>query len=139
MFLQPKKTKYAKMFKGRNKGVATRGIEISFGTYGLRALCNARITARQIESARRVIMNHLKRVGKLWIRIFPDKPITEKPLEVRQGKGKGSVAYWVALVKQGTILFELGGVSLEEAKRAFQLASSKLPIKTSFIEKEKIL
>lgn len=139
MFMQPKKTKYAKMFKGRNKGAATRGIKISFGTYGLRALCNARITARQIESARRVIMNHLKRVGKLWIRIFPDKPITEKPLEVRQGKGKGSVAYWVALVKQGTILFELGGVSLEDAQRAFKLASSKLPIKTSFIEKEKII
>lgn len=135
MFLQPKKTKYAKMFKGRNRGLATRGCTIAFGTFGICATKNALLTARQIESARRAIAHYLKRVGKLWIRIFPDKPVTKKPLEVRQGKGKGSVSFWAAVVKPGTVLFELTGIPLNDAKKAFQLASSKLPMKTSFITK----
>lgn len=135
MFLQPKKTKYTKMFKGRNRGVAKKGSTLVFGTFGICATKNILLSARQIESARRTINNYLKRVGKLWIRVFPDKPITKKPLEVRQGKGKGSVYSWAAVVKPGTMLFELNGVSLSEAKRAFQLASSKLPVKTSFVTK----
>jgi len=130
--LQPKRTKYRKQFKGRNRGVATRGNKVSFGEYGLKAVELGRITARQIEAARRAMSRHLKRGGKIWIRIFPDKPITKKPLEVRQGKGKGSVEYWVALVQPGRVMFEIDGVPLELAREALKLAAAKLPVKTLF-------
>ncbi|MBU0744788.1 MAG: 50S ribosomal protein L16 [Gammaproteobacteria bacterium] len=130
--LQPKKTKYRKQFKGRNRGVATNGDAISFGEFGLKTSERARLTARQIEAARRSITRHIKRGGKLWIRIFPDKPITKKPLEVRQGKGKGPVEYWVALVQPGKVLFEIEGVPEALAREAFTLAAAKLPIKTVF-------
>ncbi|HFL8794973.1 MAG TPA: 50S ribosomal protein L16 [Candidatus Azosocius sp. HAIN] len=133
--LQPKKTKFRKQQKGKNRGVASRGLKVSFGEYGVRALTHARITSRQIESARRAISRHIKRNGKVWIRIFPDKPITKKPIEVRQGKGKGNVEYWVFLTQPGRILFEVEGVSAEIAKEAFRLASAKLPVKTDFVEK----
>jgi len=133
--LQPKKTKFWKMQKGRNKGLANKGNQVEFGSIGMRALDNSRITARQIESARKAINRHIKREGKLLIRIFPDKPITKKPIEVRQGKGKGSVEYWVALVKKGKILFELDGIEKQLAKQAFKLGSAKLPIKTDVIER----
>ena len=131
--LQPKKTKYRKQFKGRNRGVATRGAAVSFGEYGLKSTERARITARQIEAARRAITRHIKRGGRLWIRIFPDKPITKKPLEVRQGKGKGPVEYWVALIQPGKILFEIEGVAEGLAREAFVLAAAKLPVKTVFV------
>jgi large subunit ribosomal protein L16 len=131
--LQPKKTKYRKQFKGRNRGIATRGAAVSFGEFGLKAADRARLTARQIEAARRSITRHIKRGGKLWIRVFPDKPITKKPLEVRQGKGKGPVEYWVALVQPGKILFEVEGVPEALAREAFILAAAKLPVKTVFV------
>jgi large subunit ribosomal protein L16 len=131
--LQPKKTKYRKQFKGRNRGVATRGAAVSFGEFGLKAADRARLTARQIEAARRSITRHIKRGGKLWIRVFPDKPITKKPLEVRQGKGKGPVEYWVALVQPGKVLFEVEGVPEALAREAFVLAAAKLPVKTVFV------
>jgi large subunit ribosomal protein L16 len=130
--LQPKRTKFRKQHKGRNNGVAVRGSSVSFGEYGLKAVSRGRLTARQIESARRTITRHVKRGGKLWIRIFPDKPITKKPLEVRMGKGKGSVEYWVAQVRPGTMLYEIQGVSEELAREAFTLAAAKLPLKTLF-------
>lgn len=130
--LQPKRTKYRKQFKGRNRGVATRGNKVSFGEFGLKAVEHGRITARQIEAARRAMSRHLKRGGKIWIRIFPDKPISKKPLEVRQGKGKGNVEYWVALVQPGRVMFEIEGVSVELAKEALTLAAAKLPVKTLF-------
>ncbi|QQG46756.1 MAG: 50S ribosomal protein L16 [Candidatus Azosocius agrarius] len=133
--LQPKRTKYRKQQKGRNKGKASRGLKVVFGEYGVRALSHARITSRQIESARRAISRYIKRNGKVWIRIFPDKPITKKPIEVRQGKGKGNVEYWVFLTQPGRVLFEVEGVSSDIAKEAFRLASAKLPVKTGFIEK----
>ncbi len=133
--LAPKKTKYRKQFKGRNRGVAKRGTTVAFGEFGLKALGHARITGRQIEAARRSIARHVKRGGKLFIRIFPDKPITKKPLEVRQGKGKGSVEYWVALVQPGRVLFEIEGIPPEMAREAFALAAAKLPVKTSVIER----
>ena len=133
--LQPKRTKYRKVQKGKNRGLATRGNKVSFGEFGIQSLGRARITARQIESARRAINRYIKRGGKVWIRIFPDKPITKKPVEVRQGKGKGNVEYWVALVQPGRVLFEIEGVSSEVAREAFRLASSKLPIKTEFVER----
>ncbi|MCK4608635.1 MAG: 50S ribosomal protein L16 [Gammaproteobacteria bacterium] len=133
--LQPKQTKFRKQFKGRNRGVAARGNKVSFGEFGMKAVMRGRITARQIESARRAISRHVKRGGKLWIRIFPDKPITKKPLEVRQGKGKGSVEYWVALVQPGSMLFEIEGVPEDLAREAFILAAAKLPIKTTFISR----
>lgn len=133
--LQPKRTKFRKQFKGRNRGQAIRGGRVNFGDFGLKAVTRGRITARQIEAARRAISRHVKRGGKLWIRIFPDKPITKKPLEVRQGKGKGSVEYWVALVQPGRILFEIEGISKELAQEAFKLASAKLPISTTFVER----
>jgi large subunit ribosomal protein L16 len=133
--LQPKKTKYRKQFKGRNRGVAVRGAAVSFGEYGLKSSERARITARQLEAARRSITRHIKRGGKLWIRIFPDKPITKKPLEVRQGKGKGPVEYWVALVQPGKVLFEVEGVTEELAREAFVLAAAKLPVKTVFVSR----
>jgi large subunit ribosomal protein L16 len=133
--LQPKKTKFRKMQKGRNKGIATSGNTVHFGNIGMRALENSRITARQIESARKAINRYIKREGKLFIRIFPDKPITKKPIEVRQGKGKGSVEYWVALIKKGKILFELDGIEKKIATEAFRLGAAKLPIKTDVIER----
>jgi len=133
--LQPKKTKYRKQFKGRNRGIATRGAKVSFGEFGLKVSDRARLTARQIEAARRTITRHIKRGGKLWVRVFPDKPITKKPLEVRQGKGKGPVEYWVALVQPGKVLFELEGIPEALAREAFTLASAKLPVKTVFVSR----
>lgn len=131
--LQPKRTKYRKQFKGRNRGIATRGTEVSFGQYGLKATAAGFITSRQIEAARRALTRHIKRGGKVWIRIFPDKPITKKPLEVRQGKGKGSVEYWVAVIKPGRVLFEMEGISADTAKVALKLAAAKLPMTTNFV------
>lgn len=133
--LQPKRTKYRKQFKGRNRGVATRGNKVSFGEFGLKSVEHGRITARQIEAARRAMSRHLKRGGKIWIRIFPDKPISKKPLEVRQGKGKGNVEYWVALVQPGRVMFEIDGVTPELAREALKLAAAKLPVKTLFEER----
>ena len=131
--LSPKKTKFRKQHKGRIHGVAKGGTALNFGSYGLKALAPERVTARQIEAARRAITRHMKRQGKLYIRIFPDVPVSKKPLEVRQGKGKGSVEFWACRVKPGRIMFELEGVSLEVAREAFALASEKLPLKTKFI------
>lgn len=131
--LQPKRTKFRKQHKGRNTGIAVKGSSVSFGEFGLKSLSRGRLTARQIESGRRAINRHVKRSGKLWIRIFPDKPITKKPLEVRMGKGKGSVEYWVAQIRPGTMLFELQGITEEMAREAFALAAAKLPLKTTFI------
>ncbi len=131
--LSPKKTKFRKAFKGRIHGIATSGYEVAFGAYGLKALEPERITARQIESARRAITRHMRRVGKVWIRIFPDVPVSRKPAEVRMGSGKGSPEFWVCRVKPGKIMFELDGVSLDVAKKAFELAAEKLPIKTKFV------
>lgn len=133
--LQPKKTKFRKQNKGRNRGLANIGNKVSFGEYGLKATTRGRITARQIEAARRTITRKVKRGGKLWIRMFPDKPITRKPLEVRQGKGKGNVEYWVSLVQPGKMLYEIEGVSEELAREAFKLASAKLPVKTTFVSR----
>ena len=130
--LQPKRTKFRKQHTGRNNGTALRGSSVSFGEYGLKSVSRGRMTARQIEAARRAISRHVKRGGKIWIRVFPDKPITKKPLEVRMGKGKGSVEYWVAQIKPGTMLFEIEGVSEDLAREAFELASAKLPVKTTF-------
>jgi len=133
--LQPKRTKYRKQFKGRNRGVATRGNKVSFGEFGLKAVEHGRLTSRQIEAARRAMSRHLKRGGKIWIRVFPDKPISKKPLEVRQGKGKGNVEYWVALVQPGRVMFEIDGVTPEVAREALSLAAAKLPVKTLFEER----
>ena len=132
--LQPKRTKFRKMMKGRNRGLAT-GHKVSFGEIGLQATGRCRMTARQIESARRAMTRHVKRTGKIWIRVFPDKPITKKPLEVRMGKGKGSVEYWVAQIKPGQMLFEMQGVDETIAREAFMLASAKLPVKTKVIKR----
>ncbi len=134
--LQPKRTKFRKQHKGRNRGVATRGNKVNFGEFGLKALRCGRITARQIEAARRAISRYVKRGGKVWIRIFPDKPITQKPLEVRQGSGKGNVEYWVALVQPGKVLFEIEGVTPELAAEAFRLAAAKLPVPTQLVARE---
>ncbi len=131
--LQPKRTKYRKQFKGRNRGVATRGAKVSFGEFGLKTLDHGAITARQIEAARRAMSRHVKRGGKVYIRIFPDKPITKKPLEVRQGSGKGNVEYWVALVQPGRVMFEIEGVTEDLAREALGLAAAKLPVKTAFV------
>ena len=133
--LQPKKTKFRKQMKGRNRGLAHRGSTVSFGEFGLKATGRGRITARQIESARRAMTRHIKRGGKIWIRIFPDKPITQKPLEVRQGKGKGNVEYWVAQVQPGKMLYEVQGVSEELAREAFALAAAKIPVQTEFVKR----
>ena len=133
--LQPKQTKFRKMHKGRNRGLAQSGNSIAFGEYALKATTRGRITARQIESARRAMTRSIKRGGNIWIRIFPDKPITKKPLEVRMGKGKGNVEYYVFRVKPGRIIFEIDGVSDLVAKEAFDRASSKLPIKTKVIKR----
>ncbi|ADJ28983.1 50S ribosomal protein L16 [Nitrosococcus watsonii] len=131
--LQPKRTKFRKQQKGRNRGQALRGSQIDFGEYGLKAIGRGQITARQIEAARRAMTRHVKRGGKIWIRIFPDKPITQKPLEVRQGKGKGSVEFWAANIQPGRVLYEMEGVPEGVARRAFELAAAKLPIKTVFV------
>ena len=130
--LQPKRMKFRKMQKGRNRGLAHRGSKISFGEYGLKATGRGRITARQIEAGRRAITRHVKRGGKIWIRVFPDKPISKKPLEVRMGKGKGSVEYWVAQIQPGRVLYEIEGVPEELAREAFELAAQKMPISTTF-------
>lgn len=133
--LSPARTKFRKAHKGRIHGVAAKGTSLNFGEFGLKALDPERITARQIEAARRAITRHMKRAGRVWIRIFPDVPVSKKPAEVRQGKGKGSVEYWVCRVKPGRILFEIDGVSEDIAKRAFELGAAKLPISTKFIKR----
>jgi large subunit ribosomal protein L16 len=131
--LQPKRTKYRKVQKGRMKGVAQRGNQLSSGMFGIKSLDSSFLTSRQIEAARIAATRYMKREGQLWINIFPDKPITKKPLEVRMGKGKGAVEYWAAVVKPGRIMFEVGGVPLEIAKEALRLAAQKLPVKTKFV------
>jgi large subunit ribosomal protein L16 len=131
--LQPKRTKFRKQQKGRNRGLALVGSRVSFGEYGLKATTRGRVTARQIEAARRAMTRHVKRGGKIWIRIFPDKPITKKPLEVRQGKGKGNVEYWVAQVQPGRMLYEMEGVEEDVAREALRLAAAKLPVGTVFV------
>ena len=133
--LQPNRTKFRKQQKGKNRGLAIRGSKVSFGQFGLKATGRGRMTARQIEAARRALTRHVKRGGKIWIRVFPDKPITKKPLEVRQGKGKGSVEYWVCQIQPGRMLFEIEGVPKELAREAFLLASAKLPFATKFEER----
>jgi large subunit ribosomal protein L16 len=134
--LQPKRTKFRKQFKMRNRGLATRGNSVSFGDFGLKAVTRGQLTARQIEAARRAMTRYVKRGGKIWIRVFPDKPITKKPLEVRQGKGKGNVEYWVAQIQPGRLLYEMAGVTEEIAREAFRLAAAKLPVRTVFIERQ---
>lgn len=131
--LQPKRTKFRKQMKGKNRGLAFRGSDVSFGEYGLKAIGRGRITARQIEAGRRAMTRYVKRGGKIWIRIFPDKPITKKPLEVRMGKGKGGVEYWVALIQPGKMLFEMEGVDEGTAREAFRLAAAKIPLPTAFV------
>ena len=133
--LQPKRTKFRKQMKGRNRGLAFRGGDVSFGEFGLKAKGRGRITARQIEASRRAMTRHIKRGGKIWIRVFPDKPITKKPLEVRMGKGKGNVEYWVAPIQPGRVLYEIQGVSEEAAREAFRLAAAKLAVKTTFVSR----
>ncbi|QPM90790.1 50S ribosomal protein L16 [Pseudooceanicola algae] len=134
--LQPKRTKFRKQFKGRIKGDAKGGSDLNFGTYGLKAIQPERVTARQIEAARRAMTRHMKRQGRVWIRIFPDVAVTSKPTEVRMGKGKGSVDYWAAKVKPGRVMFEIDGVTEEVAREALRLASMKLPIKTRVVVRE---
>jgi large subunit ribosomal protein L16 len=133
--LQPKRVKYRKVQKGRNRGLARRGNAVSFGEYGLKAIERGRLTARQIEAARRAINRHIRRGGKIWIRVFPDKPVTKKPIEVRMGKGKGNVEYWVAKVQPGSMIYEMEGVSRDVAREAFRLGAAKLPVKTVFVER----
>ena len=131
--LQPSRTKFRKQQKGRNTGLATRGAKVSFGEYGLKAVERGRLTARQIEAARRAMTRHIKRGGRIWIRIFPDKPISKKPAEVRMGNGKGSPEYWVAEIQPGKVLYEMEGVDEAIAREAFKLAAAKLPISTTFV------
>jgi len=133
--LQPKRTKFRKQQKGRNRGLAQSGSRVSFGEYALKATTRGRLTSRQIEAARRTITRKVKRGGKLWIRVFPDKPISKKPLEVRMGKGKGNVEYWVALIQPGKVLYEIEGVTEELAREAFALAAAKLPVQTTFTKR----
>ncbi|MEM7209823.1 MAG: 50S ribosomal protein L16 [Pseudomonadota bacterium] len=133
--LQPKRTKFRKQQKGRNRGLAQNGNKVSFGEFGLKATATGRITARQIESARRAMTRHIKRGGKIWIRIFPDVPVTKKPIEVRQGKGKGNVEYWVCKIQPGKMLYEMEGVSEDVAREAFRLAAAKLPLSTQFVSR----
>lgn len=133
--MQPKKTKFRKQFKGRNTGSAKRATKVSFGEFGLKAVELGRLSGKHIEAARRTLSRQLKRGGKIWIRIFPDKPVSKKPLEVRQGSGKGNVEFWVALIQPGRMLFEIEGVSEELAREAFKLAAAKLPVKTTFVER----
>ncbi|GMU70500.1 MAG: 50S ribosomal protein L16 [Steroidobacteraceae bacterium] len=134
--LQPKRTKYRKMFKGRNTGLAHRGASVAFGEYGLKATARARMTAREIEAARRAMARHVKRGGQIWVRVFPDVPISKKPLEVRMGSGKGNVEYWVAKVLPGKVLFEMEGVDEKTAREAFRLAGAKLSVATSFVKRQ---
>lgn len=136
--LSPKKTKFRKAFKGRNDGIATRCNYIAFGDYGLQSLDNERITSRQIEAARRAITGHTKRGGKIWIRIFPQTPVTKKPLDVKMGNGKGNPEFWVAKVKAGTVMFEMKGVDESVAREAMRLAGHKLPVRTRFIRREEV-
>ena len=131
--LQPKRTKFRKQQKGRNRGLATSGNKVSFGEFALKSTTRGQITARQIEAARRAITLSVKRGGKLWIRVFPDVPVTKKPIEVRQGKGKGNVEYWVAKIQPGRVIYEIEGVSEELAREAFKLAAAKLPVQTAFV------
>ncbi len=133
--LQPKRTKFRKQQKGRNRGMAMRGDTVAFGEFGLKALTRGPITARQIEAARRAINRHVRRGGKIWIRIFPDKPITSKPLEVRQGKGKGNVDHWACPIRPGRVLYEIEGVSESVAREAFRRAAAKLPVQTAFVQR----
>ena len=133
--LQPKRTKFRKQHKGSNRGLAHRGSTVSFGEFALKAVGRGRMTARQIESARRAMTRRVRRGGQIWIRVFPEKPITQKPLEVRQGKGKGNVEYWVAQIKPGKVLYEMEGVSEEVARDAFRLAAAKLPFPTTFVKR----
>ena len=133
--LQPKRTKFRKLQKSRNRGLANRGNRVSFGEFGLKAIGRGRLTARQIEAGRRAMTRHVRRGGKVWIRVFPDKPITKKPLEVRQGKGKGNVEYWVALVQPGRVIYEMEGVPEADARRALALAAAKLPFQTVFVRR----
>src|ERR1700757_5385306 len=133
--LQPKRTKYRKAFKGRINGVATSGTTLAFGQYGLKALEPDRVTARQIEAARRALTRFMKRAGRVWIRIYPDVPVSKKPIEVRMGKGKGTPELWVCRIKPGRILFEIDGVAVQVAREALALAAAKLPIKTRFVER----
>jgi len=134
--LQPARRKYRKEQKGRNKGVATRGNRVSFGEFGLKALGRGRLTARQIEAARRAMTRHIKRGGRIWIRIFPDKPISRKPAEVRMGNGKGNPEYWVAEIQPGKVLYEMDGVDEALARQAFTLAAAKLPLRTTFVVRQ---
>ena len=133
--LQPARTKYRKQQKGRNRGVATRGNKVSFGEFGLKATTRGRITARQIEAARRAMSRHIKRGGRIWIRVFPDKPISQKPAEVRMGNGKGNPEYFVCEIQPGKVIFEMDGVTSELAKEAFALAAAKLPLRTTFVQR----
>jgi large subunit ribosomal protein L16 len=133
--LQPKRTKFRKQQKGRNRGLAQVGNRVSFGEYGLKATSRGFVTARQIEAARRAITRYVKRAGKLWIRIYPDKPISKKPVEVRMGKGKGNVEFWVAPIQPGRVMYEIQGVSEEAAREAFRLAAAKLAVKTTFVKR----
>ena len=134
--LQPKRTKFRKQQKGRNRGLAERGNRVSCGDYGLKSTDRGRLTSRQIEAARRAINRYVKRGGRVWIRVFPDKPISKKPLEVRMGKGKGNPEYWVALVQPGTVLYEIQGVDEASAREAFRLAGAKLPVRTTFVSRQ---
>jgi large subunit ribosomal protein L16 len=134
--LQPKRTKFRKQFKGRNRGLATTGNKVSFGEYGLKAIERGKITARQIEAARRAMTRHIRRGGKIWIRVFPDVPVSKKPLEVRMGKGKGNVEYWVCKIQPGRVLYEMEGVNESIAREAFRLAAAKLPFKTTFVSRQ---
>ena len=133
--LQPKRTKFRKQFKGRNRGLASTGNKVSFGEYGLKAVERGKITARQIEAARRAMTRHIRRGGKIWIRVFPDVPVSKKPLEVRMGKGKGNVEFWVCKIQPGRVLYEMEGVTEGIAREAFRLAAAKLPFKTSFVSR----
>ena len=133
--LQPKRTKFRKQFKGRNRGLATTGNKVSFGEYGLKAVERGKMTARQIEAARRAMTRHIKRGGKIWIRVFPDVPVSKKPLEVRMGKGKGNVEYWVCKIQPGRVLYEMEGVHESVAREAFRLAAAKLPFRTTFVSR----
>lgn len=134
--LQPKRTKYRKAMKGRNRGLAQRGNKVSFGEYGLKATTRGRLTSRQIEAARRALTRFVKRGGRVWIRVFPDKPVSKKPLEVRMGSGKGNPEFWVAEIKPGAVLYEMEGINETEAREAFRLASAKLPLKTIFVARQ---
>ena len=134
--LQPKRTKFRKQFKGRNRGLATTGNKVSFGEYGLKAVERGKMTARQIEAARRAMTRHIRRGGKIWIRVFPDVPVSKKPLEVRMGKGKGNVEYWVCKIQPGRVLYEMEGVAEPIAREAFRLAAAKLPFKTTFVSRK---